>query len=95
MASVQIRNVTKRYDDTEVIHGVSLDIEDGEFVVVVGPSGCGKSTLLRMVAGLERISSGEIAIDGERVNDRSLNIDAGSTNVYQVGRRRFARVSLV
>jgi sn-glycerol 3-phosphate transport system ATP-binding protein len=70
MASVQIRDVVKRYGDTQVVHGVSLDIEDGEFVVVVGPSGCGKSTLLRMVAGLETISDGEIAIDGERVNER-------------------------
>ena len=69
MASVQIRNVVKRYGATQVVHGVSMDIEDGEFVVVVGPSGCGKSTLLRMVAGLETISEGEIAIDGERVNE--------------------------
>ena len=69
MASVQIRDVVKRYGDSQVVHGVSLDIEDGEFVVVVGPSGCGKSTLLRMVAGLETISEGEIAIDGRRVNE--------------------------
>jgi sn-glycerol 3-phosphate transport system ATP-binding protein len=66
---VQIRDVFKRYGNTEVIHGVSLDIDDGEFVVVVGPSGCGKSTLLRMIAGLETITDGEIAIDGQRVNE--------------------------
>ena len=68
MATVQIRNVVKRYGTTQVVHGVSMDIADGEFVVVVGPSGCGKSTLLRMVAGLETISDGEILIDGEVVN---------------------------
>ena len=69
MASVEIRNVVKRYGKTQVVHGVSIDIADGEFVVVVGPSGCGKSTLLRMVAGLESVTDGEIAIDGERVNE--------------------------
>ncbi len=68
MATVGIHDVRKRYDDTEVIHGITMDIADGEFVVVVGPSGCGKSTLLRMVAGLESISGGEVSIDGEVVN---------------------------
>ena len=68
MASVTIDNVTKTYDTTEVIHGVSIDIADGEFVILVGPSGCGKSTLLRMVAGLETISGGEI-----RIGDRVVN----------------------
>ena len=66
MASVSIRNVTKSFGPVKVIQGISMDIQDGEFVVMVGPSGCGKSTLLRMVAGLETITSGEIAI-GERV----------------------------
>ena len=66
MASVSIRNVRKAFGSTEVLHGVSVEIEDGEFVVLVGPSGCGKSTLLRMIAGLENITGGEIAI-GERV----------------------------
>jgi len=69
MASVDIRGVRKRYGDLEVIHGIDLEIEDGSFVVLLGPSGCGKTTLLRMVAGLESVSSGEIAIDGEVVND--------------------------
>jgi multiple sugar transport system ATP-binding protein len=68
MAEVSLRDVRKSYGDTEVIHGVSCEIADGEFVVVVGPSGCGKSTLLRMVAGLEEISRGEIAIGGRVVN---------------------------
>jgi multiple sugar transport system ATP-binding protein len=66
MASVAIRDVTKAFGALRVIHGVSVTIGDGEFVVLVGPSGCGKSTLLRMIAGLENISSGEIRI-GERV----------------------------
>ncbi len=68
MATVGIHNVKKRYGDTDVIHGIEMEIADGEFIVVVGPSGCGKSTLLRMVAGLEAISDGEISIDGEIVN---------------------------
>jgi multiple sugar transport system ATP-binding protein len=66
MASVAIRDVRKAFGATEVIHGVSVAIGDGEFVVLVGPSGCGKSTLLRMIAGLENITAGEIRI-GERV----------------------------
>ena len=69
MAAVEIRGVKKRFGGTEVIHGVDVAIEDGEFVVLVGPSGCGKSTLLRMIAGLEEISDGEIAIGGRVVND--------------------------
>jgi multiple sugar transport system ATP-binding protein len=68
VSSVQIRDVRKSFGQTPVIQGVSVDIADGEFVVLVGPSGCGKSTLLRMVAGLETISSGEIAIDERVVN---------------------------
>jgi multiple sugar transport system ATP-binding protein len=66
MANVAIRDVRKAYGSSEVIHGVSIDMADGEFVVLVGPSGCGKSTLLRMIAGLEQITGGHIAI-GERV----------------------------
>jgi len=69
MASVAIRNVRKAFGSTEVLHGVSVDIQDGEFVILVGPSGCGKSTLLRMVAGLENITSGDIAIGGRVVNN--------------------------
>jgi len=66
MAPVAIRDVRKAFGATQVIHGVDISIDDGEFVVLVGPSGCGKSTLLRMIAGLENITGGEIAI-GERV----------------------------
>jgi sn-glycerol 3-phosphate transport system ATP-binding protein len=69
MASVSLREVRKRYGELEVIHGVSTEVADGEFVVIVGPSGCGKSTLLRMVAGLEPITSGEIRIGARVVND--------------------------
>jgi len=70
MASVELQNVVKSYDGkTNVIHGINLHIEHGEFVVFVGPSGCGKSTLLRMIAGLESISGGDVVIDGKRVND--------------------------
>ncbi|MGC1953527.1 MAG: ATP-binding cassette domain-containing protein, partial [Gammaproteobacteria bacterium] len=69
MATLRLRNLRKNYGDVEVIRGVDLDINDRDFVVFVGPSGCGKSTLLRMIAGLEEISSGDLMIDGERVND--------------------------
>jgi multiple sugar transport system ATP-binding protein len=69
MASVQIADVRKAYGSTQVIHGVDIDIDDGEFVILVGPSGCGKSTLLRMIAGLENISGGEIRIGPKVVND--------------------------
>jgi multiple sugar transport system ATP-binding protein len=69
MSGVSISKVVKRYGEVEVIHGLSLDIRPGEFMVLVGPSGCGKSTLLRMIAGLESFQDGEIAIGGRRVND--------------------------
>jgi len=68
MATVEFRNVHKTFGTVEVLHGVSVDIADSEFVVLVGPSGCGKSTLLRMLAGLENITAGEIAISGRVVN---------------------------
>jgi sn-glycerol 3-phosphate transport system ATP-binding protein len=69
MAEIRLRDIHKSFGSNEVIHGVDWHIEDGEFVVIVGPSGCGKSTLLRMIAGLESITSGEIAIDERVVND--------------------------
>ena len=68
MAAVTISAVRKRFGGTEVIRGVDIAIGDGEFCVLVGPSGCGKSTLLRMIAGLEEITEGEIAIAGVVVN---------------------------
>ena len=70
MANLSLRQVKKNFGKTEVIHGVSVDIADGEFIVIVGPSGCGKSTLLRMVAGLESVSSGEVFIDDKSVNEK-------------------------
>ncbi|HEX3759961.1 MAG TPA: sn-glycerol-3-phosphate ABC transporter ATP-binding protein UgpC [Kofleriaceae bacterium] len=69
MATVDLREVRKSFDTVEVIRGVNLTVSEGEFVVFVGPSGCGKSTLLRLIAGLETITSGEVAIDGQRCND--------------------------
>lgn len=69
MANVSIRDLVKRYGATKVIHDVNIEIDDGEFVVLVGPSGCGKSTLLRMVAGLEDVSDGQIHIGARLVND--------------------------
>ena len=70
MATVSLRGIKKSFGKTEVIHGVDIDIEDGEFIVIVGPSGCGKSTLLRMVAGLETVTSGEVSIGDKPVNDK-------------------------
>ena len=70
MATVTLKDIKKSFGATDVIHGISAEIEDGEFIVIVGPSGCGKSTLLRMVAGLETVSSGEVLIGGERANDK-------------------------
>src|SRR6266545_3801785 len=68
MAGLAVRDVHKSYGSTAVIHGVSIDIDDGDFVVLVGPSGCGKSTLLRMIAGLEPITKGEIRLGGRVIN---------------------------
>src|ERR687895_380278 len=67
--AIEFRNVSKRFGGTLVVDDPSLEIRDGEFVVLLGPSGCGKTTTLRMLAGLETVTSGEIFIDGERVND--------------------------
>src|SRR5688572_16666158 len=82
MATVDIRNVRKAFGSVEVLHGVSVDIGDSEFVVLVGPSGCGKSTLLRMIAGLENITSGEIAI-GKRVVNTLPPKDRDVAMVFQ------------
>src|SRR3954469_3212259 len=82
MAAVSLRDVRKSYGDLQVIHGVSVDVADGEFVVMVGPSGCGKSTLLRMVAGLETITGGEIVI-GDRVVNNLEPKDRDIAMVFQ------------
>ncbi len=82
MAAVTLTNVVKRFGVFEVVHGADIDIADGEFIVFVGPSGCGKSTLLRMIAGLEDISGGKIAIGGKVVNDVEP-ADRGIAMVFQ------------
>src|SRR5439155_18053298 len=82
MAGLQLKRVAKRYGATIVIHGIDLEVKDGEFVVFVGPSGCGKSTLLRMIAGLESVSEGDILIDGAVVNDVSA-AQRGLAMVFQ------------
>ncbi|CAI0895896.1 sn-glycerol-3-phosphate import ATP-binding protein UgpC [Serratia proteamaculans] len=83
MAGLKLQAVTKSYDGkTPVIKQIDLDVADGEFIVMVGPSGCGKSTLLRMVAGLERTTSGDIYIDGQRVTDMEPK-DRGIAMVFQ------------
>ncbi|MEL4377603.1 sn-glycerol-3-phosphate ABC transporter ATP-binding protein UgpC [Brucella cytisi] len=69
MADLSLKNIRKSYSNLEVLHGIDLDIASGEFVVFVGPSGCGKSTLLRSIAGLETITSGDLVIAGERMNN--------------------------
>src|SRR3954447_6723788 len=72
MAQIELRDVTKRYDDGfEAVKHMNLDIQDGEFMILVGPSGCGKSTALRMIAGLEDITDGELRIGDQVVNDRA------------------------
>ena len=82
MASLQLHRVAKRYGTTTVIHGIDLELQDGEFVVFVGPSGCGKSTLLRMIAGLESVTEGDLLIDGKRLNDVSA-AQRGLAMVFQ------------
>jgi ABC-type sugar transport system ATPase subunit len=82
MARIELRGVSKRFGDTEVIPGVDLEVRDGEFLVFVGPSGCGKSTMLRMLAGLETITSGDLLFDGERVNDTPA-AERGGAMVFQ------------
>src|SRR5215472_9581275 len=82
MAKVQLRDVRKSYGSNEVIHGITMDVADGEFIVIVGPSGCGKSTLLRMVAGLEPITQGDIVI-GDRVVNRLEPKDRDIAMVFQ------------
>src|ERR1700755_2376306 len=69
MAAITLRRIVKHYGGTPVIHGIDVDIRDGEFVALVGPSGCGKSTLLRMIAGLEPITGGEIRLGERLIND--------------------------
>src|SRR4051795_9381748 len=70
MAAIDMKNIVKQYGDGfPAVNDVSIDVDDGEFMILVGPSGCGKSTLLRMIVGLEDITSGDMVIGGKRVND--------------------------
>uniref|UniRef100_UPI0005597AAC ATP-binding cassette domain-containing protein n=1 Tax=Edwardsiella tarda TaxID=636 RepID=UPI0005597AAC len=83
MARLTLQNVSKSYDGRQaIIKGIDLDVQDGEFIVMVGPSGCGKSTLLRMVAGLEQTSGGDIYIGDERVTHKEPK-DRGVAMVFQ------------
>jgi len=82
MAHLTISDVRKSYDGKQVLHGIDIEIDNGQFVVIVGPSGCGKSTLLRMIAGLEAITAGDIAIDDEIINDIDP-ADRGCAMVFQ------------
>ena len=82
MANISIRDVRKTYGKDEVVHGVNLEIANGEFIVILGPSGCGKSTLLRMIAGLESVTAGQIAIAGTVVNDLEPR-ERGCAMVFQ------------
>ena len=82
MANVKLSKTVKKYGNVEVIHGIDLNIKDGEFCVFVGPSGCGKSTLLRMISGLENTSSGEIYIGENNVTDVEAS-DRGVAMVFQ------------
>jgi len=81
-SDVRLRGIIKNYGKADVIHGIDLDIEPGEFAVFVGPSGCGKTTLLRMIAGLEEISGGDLHIGGGRVNDLGPS-ERGVAMVFQ------------
>ena len=81
MSGVTLNKVIKKYGETQVIHGVDLQIEDGEFCVFVGPSGCGKSTLLRMIAGLEEISRGSLVIDTREVTAEPPAKPSGANGV--------------
>ncbi|GAA0833982.1 sn-glycerol-3-phosphate ABC transporter ATP-binding protein UgpC [Marinomonas arenicola] len=82
MATIKLKNVIKRFNEIETIHGVNLELEDGEFVVFVGPSGCGKSTLLRLIAGLEDITDGTLEINGQNMNSVAP-ADRGVAMVFQ------------
>ncbi|MEX0345950.1 MAG: ABC transporter ATP-binding protein [Rhizobiaceae bacterium] len=82
MSSIQLKSVVKRYGPVEVVHGIDLEIEKGEFVVLLGPSGCGKTTTLRMIAGLEDVSDGEMSIGGQVVNAVAPK-DRGVAMVFQ------------
>src|SRR5512133_2806889 len=83
MAAIQMKNIVKKYGDGfPAVNDVSIDVEDGELMILVGPSGCGKSTLLRMIVGLEDITSGELFIGGQRMNEKAPR-DRNLSMVFQ------------
>ena len=82
MAGIQLENITKRFDDVVAVKDLNLEVNDGEFIVVVGPSGCGKSTTLRMISGLESVSEGTIRIGGVDVTGQEPS-DRGIAMVFQ------------
>ena len=82
MSGLILKNVKKSFGKVKVIHGIDLEVEEGEFIVIVGPSGCGKSTLLRMIAGLENVTDGDILIDNLKVNDKEP-MDRNIAMVFQ------------
>ena len=82
MASLTLKNIQKSFGKVKVIHGIDMEVKDGEFIVIVGPSGCGKSTLLRMIAGLENVSDGDVLIDNIKVNDKEP-MDRNIAMVFQ------------
>src|SRR5215510_839793 len=83
MATIEMKNIVKKYPDGfEAVKDVSVDVADGEFMILVGPSGCGKSTLLRMIVGLEDITAGDMVIGGERVNEKAPR-DRNLSMVFQ------------
>ena len=91
MGFLDIKNATKSYGSVKVLHETDISVEEGEFLVLVGPSGCGKSTLLNMIAGLEDVTSGEIAIHGQRMNEVKAYLTAGtlpSEVIAELERRR-------
>ena len=82
MTEIALQNVYKAFDSVEVLHGIDLQVQSGQFVVFVGPSGCGKSTLLRIIAGLEEVTSGGVEIDGKVVNNVAAS-ERGLAMVFQ------------
>ena len=82
MANLTLKNIQKSFGKVKVIHGIDMEVKDGEFIVIVGPSGCGKSTLLRMIAGLENVSDGDVLIDNLKVNDKEP-MDRNIAMVFQ------------
>jgi len=87
LATLELKDIRKSYGKTDVVHGIDLSIDSGDFCVFVGPSGCGKSTLLRMIAGLESITGGEVLIEGNVVNHISFGLENLNTSKSEIKSR--------